>query len=68
MGIRTNASLGFVTALDELYGLGLNNYKKYSANIDEVTKDDIRRLAEKYLNIKKGAVLVVRPRRDPGTE
>lgn len=62
MGLDTNSSLGFMTALDELYGLGFDRYRKYPDAIDKVTSNDIRELAVKYLNWDKAAVVVTLPK------
>ncbi len=61
MGLETNAALGITSSLDELYGLGFDHYKSYAQAIDSVTKADIRRLALKYLDLPKSAVVLTRP-------
>jgi len=61
MGIQTNDSLGFMTALDELYGLGYDNYQQFSKKIDAVTAAQVRAAARKYLDPNRAAVVVVRP-------
>ena len=58
---QTNASLGFTTGLDELYGLGWDNYLKFDQAVDQVTEKDIKRLAREYLDLKKAAIVVTRP-------
>ncbi len=58
---QTQASLSFISGLDELYGLGSLNYISYDKNIDGVTKEDIKRLANKYLPLDKAAIVVTRP-------
>ena len=37
-------------ALDELYGLGYDYDKTFDARINAVTRDDVVRVARKYLN------------------
>jgi zinc protease len=61
MGLETNASLGFLTAMDELYQLGFHNYQKHNENIDKITSKDILKLAKEYLNLEKSALVIVRP-------
>ena len=39
--IETNHSLSMVCALDELYGLGYDDYKKYSGKIKNVSQKDL---------------------------
>jgi len=51
--IQTNSSLALSCSLDELYGFGFDNYKNYEEKINAVSKDDVMRVAAKYL--KKGA-------------
>lgn len=55
--LQTNSALNFAASLDELYGLGFNHYQQYDQNIDAVTKDDIKRLAEKYLDLNKSVLV-----------
>ena len=45
---QSNDSFGYMTALDELYGLGYDHYKKLEAEIQMITPEDIRRVAAKY--------------------
>ncbi len=45
---QSNDSFGYMAALDELYGLGFDHYKKLEAEIEKITADDIRRVASKY--------------------
>ncbi len=60
--IETDASLGFVSTLDELYGMGYDYYQDYNNRIDQVTREDIKHLAQTYLNIKSAAIIVSRPK------
>jgi zinc protease len=65
MDTETNAQLSFISGLDELYGLGYNHYQSYSTKIDQVTKEDIQRLARDYLDLKKAAVVVTQAKSKP---
>lgn len=49
---------GFLTAV-EFYGLGLDYVNNYKKLIEAVTKDDIQRVAGKYLNTKNYVLVVV---------
>ncbi|MBF0523329.1 MAG: insulinase family protein [Candidatus Omnitrophica bacterium] len=60
-GLETNASLGLKAGLDELYGLGFEDYKNYEKAIDAVTPKDIKRLALQYLDLNKSAIVITRP-------
>jgi zinc protease len=57
--IDSNRKLaGFLTAV-EYYGLGLDYVHNYKKFIEAVTKDDILRVAKKYLNTKSYVLVVV---------
>lgn len=45
---QSNDSFGYMAALDELYGLGFDHFKKLEAEIEMITPADIRRVAAKY--------------------
>ncbi len=64
MVIQTSSALGFHTGLDELYGLGYAQYNNYDALIDQVTKEDIQRLAQKYLDMNKAVIIMTKPEQD----
>ena len=49
---------GFLTSV-EFYGLGLDYVDNYTKFIEAVTKDDILRVARKYLNTKNYVLIVV---------
>lgn len=59
--LQTNASLSFASGLDELYGLGYLAYQDFDQKIDQVTKEDIQRLAKEYLDLNKYAAVITRP-------
>jgi zinc protease len=48
-----------VLALVELYGLGLDYFSRYPKLIDQVTKDDVLRVARQYLHPSRYALVVV---------
>lgn len=45
-----NDSFGYMSALDELYGLGFDHYKKLEEEIESITGGQIQRVAAKYFN------------------
>jgi len=45
---QTNSEIAMQVALDELYGLGYNFSEKYPQHINQVTAEDIKRVARKY--------------------
>ena len=49
------------TALDELYGLGFDNYDKEDERFEAVTLPVVKNVAKKYLNPDRCVVAVLRP-------
>lgn len=65
---QSNAALAYVTALDELYGLGYDEYLKVSEAIDGVTLDEVKAVAMKYFKGTPEVIAVVRPAPAKGSE
>ena len=61
IGLQTNSAQANQMSLDELYGLGFDRYQRYPREIEKVTKEDVDRVAKKYLNLESYAVAIVRP-------
>jgi zinc protease len=61
ISLQSNAELAFRVALDELYGLGYDNYFHFKEKIQTVTNEDIQRIAHEYFDLKKYALVIVRP-------
>ncbi|MDP2929415.1 MAG: pitrilysin family protein [Candidatus Omnitrophota bacterium] len=59
--METNAANSFQAALDELYGLGYDNLYKFENEINKVTKYDITRVANKYLDMNSCAEVIIEP-------
>lgn len=59
--LETNKSLALTVSLDELYGLGYQDYQNYDKYIDALTKEDLQRLAKQYLDLNKAVIIVTRP-------
>lgn len=59
LNMQTNSFYSFTSAIDELYGLGYDNLYKYEAEIGKVTNEDIKRAADKYLDIKTYSQIVI---------
>jgi zinc protease len=55
----TMAKLADVLGLVELYGLGLDYFTRYPKQIEQVTKDDVLRVAKQYLHPDRYALVVV---------
>jgi len=58
---QSNDSFGYHCALDELYGLGFDYYKKLEHDVDAVTLEDIKRVAVKYFRDQPYVLATVRP-------
>ncbi|MFQ6066128.1 MAG: M16 family metallopeptidase [bacterium] len=59
--LETNQALALQCALDELYGLGYQNFSQYASSINRVTKDDIRKVAARYFDLSSYTMVVVEP-------
>jgi len=59
IGLQTNSSLIFMTSLDELYGLGYGSYKDYKANVEAVAREDVKKVAGKYLALDRCAIVTL---------
>jgi zinc protease len=59
MEMQTNSSFIFTVSMDELYGLGCDNYKNYDKNIDGITKEDIKRVASTFLTLDRCAIVIL---------
>jgi zinc protease len=62
IGLQTNSDQAFIMGLDELYKLGYDNITHYEENINAITKEDVKRVAEKYLQLDKYAIAIVKPK------
>jgi predicted Zn-dependent peptidase len=58
IGLQSNAALASVMALDQLRGLGYDNYKKIPGRIAAVTPEQILAEARKYLQPREKAELI----------
>lgn len=58
---QSNDSFGYQCALDEIYGLGFDNYKKLEPEVEAVTLDDIKRTAAKYFRDQPYVLAIVQP-------
>ena len=58
---QSNAAFAAGSAIDELVGLGFDNYLKRKAQFEAVTIEDVRRVAEKYFGTPARVEAVVGP-------
>ena len=57
--MQANGYFSQTAAVDELYGLGFDNVFKYAALIGKVTKEDVKRVVDKYLDPKSYSEVIV---------
>jgi zinc protease len=58
---QSNDAFGYHRALDELYGLGFDYYKRLEHDVSMVTLDDIKQVAAKYFRDQPYVLATVRP-------
>jgi zinc protease len=59
---QSNDSFAYMAALDELYGLGFDHYRKLESEVESVTVEDVRKVAAKYFQ-QPYVLATVRPMR-----
>lgn len=58
---QSNDAFAYATALDELYGLGFDHYKKLKKDIQAVTVEETTRVAAKYFKEAPRVITTIRP-------
>jgi zinc protease len=58
---QSNDAFGYHCALDELYGLGFDYYKRLEHDVNAVTLEDIKKVAAKYFRDQPYVLATVRP-------
>lgn len=58
---QTAGQRAFSAALDELYGLGYDNWRLYEERIGSLTAEDLARAARKYFSPENYALAIVEP-------
>jgi len=58
---QSNDTFAYVSALDEIYGLGFDRYKELEPKVNAVTSADIKRVASKYFGAQPHVLAIVRP-------
>ncbi len=61
IAMQSNDSFGYQCALDELYGLGFDYYKKIEHDVNAVTLEEIKHVAAKYFRDQPYVLATVRP-------
>jgi zinc protease len=59
---QSNDAFAYSAALDELYGLGFDHYKKMKAAVEKITLEEVKRVANKYFQNKPAVLAIVRPK------
>ncbi len=59
---QTIAERAVVGAMDELYGLGCDHSKEFASGVQQVTSEDVRRIANTYLTPMRQVTTVLRPK------
>src|SRR6266508_6403274 len=58
---QSNDAFGYHCALDEIYGLGFDYYKRLEHDVNAVTLDDIKKVAAKYFRDQQYVLATVQP-------
>jgi len=61
IGLQRNAARAALFALDTAYGLGLENFERYSERIQAVTAEEVQRVAARVIRLDRKVVAVVGP-------
>ena len=59
MSLQSFKNLAYRMALDEIYGLGYDFYKKYESTISGISKEDIVKAAGRYFDLDNVATVTV---------
>ncbi|MCP4649888.1 MAG: insulinase family protein [PVC group bacterium] len=58
--LQTNSAISFISALNELYGLGYKHHEKFETVIKSLDQTYLQTIAKKYLNINKSVVVITK--------
>ncbi len=58
---QSNDAFAYASALDELYGLGFDDYRHLRERIEALTLDDVKAVAQKYFHGAPSVLAIVRP-------
>jgi zinc protease len=61
IGLQRNSSRAALLALDICYGVGTENFLRYSEQVQKVTAEDVRAVARKVIDFDRSALAVVGP-------
>ena len=57
--LQRNEALSLKMSLDELYGLGYNNFEAYSSEIKGVTAGQVKRVSNQYFEMKNTLIVII---------
>jgi len=60
MSLETNSALSFISALDELYGLGFGHYLDYETTINNLDAEILQQAANKYFDLTKSVIVITK--------
>jgi zinc protease len=61
IGLQKNSSRSLAVGLDELYDLGTKRSLRFGEFIEDVTREDVRRVAREYLDPERSVTSVTKP-------
>lgn len=61
LDLQSNLARAQKIVLDELYGLGFDNYLQYADNIEKVTAQQVQDVASRLLDLSQSTVVVITP-------
>jgi len=61
IGLQRNGARAALLALDQCYGLGLENFLHYAERVAGVTAEDVQAVARRVIDLERGALAVVGP-------
>lgn len=61
ISLQSNSSMASNIALNEIYNLGYDFYKKYPEKINSVTVNNVNEIGKKYLNLNKYVLSIIKP-------
>ncbi|MCM8812512.1 MAG: insulinase family protein, partial [Candidatus Omnitrophica bacterium] len=60
VSLQSNDVFSFQLALDELYGLGIQEYERYEQIVETITAEDVYQAAQRYLSPSAGITVITR--------
>jgi zinc protease len=61
IGLQTNSAQANQITVDELYGLGFDHLRRYPERIQNVSWEEVRRVAREYIHLEAYALAIIRP-------